>query len=166
MRFLRRASAVLLVATFLAEPWLSFAPAARSAAATPTAEIGDEVFVARIERHARTRRQNVREKQRDELIACIAKRPATARQRRIALRRARLAYQRMSAARRAAARRRSRYLAIQTERDARAKGVITCMVFDTRTMQIVGENVYDCESVPPLGAGLKFESFITTYVGS
>ncbi len=159
MRSPLRVSAVLLVAAFLVEPLIGSAPATRAGEWT---DASAEIFIARLAQS----RAKKKETPSGDLIACIAKRPATARQRRIALRRARAAYKRMTAARRAAARRRSRYLAIQTERDAQAKGVITCMVFDTRTLQIVGEKVYDCESVPPIGAGLKFESFIATYVGS
>ena len=159
MRSSLRISTTILLATLTIGPCLEMLPAA--AAGSSWADGPADVFVARIASKHKHEAKDL-----GKLIACIGKRPATARQRRIALRRARLAYRRMSAARRSAARLRSRYLAIQTERDALAKGAITCMVFDTRTMQIVGEKVYDCETEPPIGTGLKFESFVATYVGS
>lgn len=162
MRLPQRLSAAVLLTALTAGPGFELLPSA--GAITPNwANVSTEVFIARV---STKHKDTAKNKEPEQLIACIAKRPATARQRRIALMRAKRAYKRMTAARRAAARRRSRYLAIQTERDAQAKGAITCMVFDTRTMQIVGEKVYDCETEPPIGTGLKFESFVATYVGS
>ena len=39
------------------------------------------------------------------------------------------------------------------------------MIWDTQSEQIVGNNVYDVESAPPVGQTAKFETFSAEYVG-
>jgi gas vesicle protein len=95
----------------------------------------------------------------------IAKRRATERQRRIAEERARLAYERMSTTRKARVKK-TRYIAVKTERDTQAKGAATVMVYDTQTQQVVGGNVYDVKQTPKDGQISKFDTYSAEYVGT
>ncbi|MBV9658601.1 MAG: hypothetical protein JO295_10865 [Verrucomicrobia bacterium] len=103
-----------------------------------------------------------------QVVKCVLKHEATRHQREVAQENARRAYFSQSARRRAALRhgKRSRYIAVQTVRNTESSGEASCMVFDTRNQQIVGNTVYDCDSVPAVGATAKFDSFDATYVGS
>ncbi|HEX8295453.1 MAG TPA: hypothetical protein VF593_04085 [Chthoniobacteraceae bacterium] len=68
-----------------------------------------------------------------------------------------------------AARRRSvRYLAVETEKDARTspQAEKSIMIFDTETQEIVGNNVYDVRSTPRVGGISKFETYTAEYVGA
>jgi hypothetical protein len=103
----------------------------------------------------------------------IAKHQATVRQRQIAEQRARLAFARRqreeAAARRTGrARPRARYIAVDTVKDERSspKAKKSIMIWDTRSQEIVGNNVYDVESTPALGSTAKFETYSAEYVGS
>jgi hypothetical protein len=49
----------------------------------------------------------------------------------------------------------TRYVALRTPRDHRAKGKESVMIFDTQTAEIVGNSVYDLNTAPLPGA--KFE---------
>jgi hypothetical protein len=62
---------------------------------------------------------------------------------------------------------RPRYIAITTVKDRRAspKAKKVVMIFDTHAERLVGNNVYDLESVPPLDSTLKFETYSIAYVG-
>lgn len=95
-------------------------------------------------------------------IVILAKHKATEHQRKIAMARARTA---MAAHRKV--KRVPRYLAVDTAKDQRtapqaAKSVV---IFDTETQEIVGNNVYDVKSTPPVGGTAKFETFTAEYVG-
>ena len=59
-----------------------------------------------------------------------------------------------------------RYLAVDTEKDERAVGEATVMIFDTESAQIVGNNVYDVSVQPPLGVTAQFDTYAATYVGT
>lgn len=112
-------------------------------------------------------------------IQVIAKHQATQRQRQIAQQRARAAQAKINAqhqreadaarktGRKYAAKKRPRYLAVDTEKNEqtspRAKKVV--MIWDTQSEQIVGNNVYDVESTPALGQTAKFETYSAEYVG-
>lgn len=60
----------------------------------------------------------------------------------------------------------ARYLAVRTKSDARAKTSTSVMIWDTQAQEIVGNNVYDINSPPPVGASVKFETFAAEYVGA
>ncbi len=119
----------------------------------------------------------------------IAKHQATERQRQVAERRARAAYQRMMADRAAddarearstsrrstasskpkarAKKKAPRYIAVDTEKDQRTspKAKKSVMIWDTQSQEIVGNNVYDVESTPAVGSTAKFETYSAQYVG-
>lgn len=112
-------------------------------------------------------------------IHVIAKHQASQRQRQIAQQRARAAQAKINAqlrrevaaaresGRKYAAKKRPRYIAVDTEKNAetspRAKKVV--MIWDTQSEQIVGNNVYDVESTPAIGQTAKFETYSAEYVG-
>lgn len=98
----------------------------------------------------------------------IAKHQATERQRRIAEQRARVYYGRLSSARKAdLQRKRVRYIAVDTERDEKTspKARKAVMLYDTQSNEIVGNNVYDVQTPPPVGSTAKFETRSAEYVG-
>lgn len=125
-------------------------------------------------------------------VTVIAKHQATVRQRQVAEARARAAYARLLARQREAERseeqRRAasaatpkrkaktasrkpvvpRYIAVDTEKDERtaptAKKAV--MIWDTQSQEIVGNNVYDVESAPSVGATARFETYSAEYVGA
>ena len=95
----------------------------------------------------------------------IAKHQATERQRRIAEERARIAY----AERKATLRKKNvRYIAVDTEKNDKTspKAKKSVMIWDTQSEQIVGNNVYDVQTPPPVGKTAKFETYSAEYVGS
>ena len=112
-------------------------------------------------------------------VRVIARHQATQRQRQIAEQRARIAQaklhaqrQREAAAakksgRRYVAKKRPRYLAVDTEKNQEtapgAKKAV--MIWDTQSEQIVGNNVYDVESTPAIGQTARFETYSAEYVG-
>ncbi len=59
----------------------------------------------------------------------------------------------------------TRFLAVRTHSDARAKTLVSVMIWDTQTQEIVGNSVYDINSPPPPGSSVKFETFSAEYVG-
>lgn len=105
----------------------------------------------------------------------IAKHQATERQRRIAEQRARVYYGRVVAqrkrdeqsGRKVAARKHSRYIAVDTERDEKTspKAKKAVMIWDTQSESVVGNNVYDVQSPPAVGSTAKFETYSAEYVG-
>ncbi|MEA3208635.1 MAG: hypothetical protein QOE70_1692 [Chthoniobacter sp.] len=129
-------------------------------------------------------------------IVIIAKHQATERQRQIAQARARVAVARLRAsqaratvpekkaataagkpvptkkaevAKKAAAPRKlPRYIAVDTEKDERTapQAKKSVVIFDTETQEIVGNNVYDVKSTPPVGGTAKFETYTAEYVGT
>lgn len=61
-----------------------------------------------------------------------------------------------------------RYIAVDTPKDERTspQAARAVMIFDTQTQEIVGNNVYDVRSTPPLGGTARFETFTAEYVGT
>jgi len=99
----------------------------------------------------------------------IAKHQATERQRQIAEQRARLAYVQMSAERKSQLKaRKTRYIAVDTEKDEHTspQAKKSVMIWDTQSQQVVGNDVYDLKSVPPVGSTAKFDTYSAEYVGS
>ena len=91
----------------------------------------------------------------------IAKHQATERQRRIAEERAQRAYARMSAERKSQMKaRKTRYIAVDTEKNEQtsAGAKESVMIWDTQSQQVVGNNVYDVKSPPPVGSTAKFDT--------
>jgi hypothetical protein len=61
-----------------------------------------------------------------------------------------------------------RYIAVDTAKDERTapQAQKAVVIFDTETQEIVGNNVYDVKSTPPVGGTAKFETYTAEYVGS
>jgi hypothetical protein len=61
-----------------------------------------------------------------------------------------------------------RYIAVDTVKDERTspQAARAVMIFDTQTQEIVGNDVYDVRSTPPVGGTARFETFTAEYVGS
>lgn len=61
-----------------------------------------------------------------------------------------------------------RYLAVDTVKDKRAspKAKKVVMVWDTRAEDFVGNNIYDVENPPAIGATAKFETYAAEYIGT
>ena len=59
-----------------------------------------------------------------------------------------------------------RYIAVDTEPDARSKGSKSVMIWDTQAEAIVGNNVYDVATPPRMLETVKFETYSAEYVGS
>lgn len=123
----------------------------------------------------------------------IAKHQATERQRRIAEERARATYQKMVAENRrreaeasAAAKpqpsgkkpsvakrpqkpaKLPRYIAVDTVKDERTspKAKKSVMIWDTQAESVVGNDVYDISTSPPVGSTARFETYSAQYVAS
>jgi hypothetical protein len=60
-----------------------------------------------------------------------------------------------------------RYIAVDTARDKRSspKAKKVVMIWDTHAETLVGNNVYDLESPPPVGDTAQFETYSAEYVG-
>ena len=117
-------------------------------------------------------------------IVIIAKYQASERQRRVAEERARVAYARMAQERKVAVETPSqggapsgqraqtkpkkklpRYIAVDTEPDARSRGKKAIMLWDTQAQEIVGNQVYDVERPPRPLETARFETYAAEYVG-
>ena len=99
----------------------------------------------------------------------IAKHQATERQHRIAEERAEQAYARMSAKRKSDLKaHKTRYIAVDTEKDEHTapQAKKSVMIWDTQSQEVVGNNVYDVKSPPPVGSTAKFDTYSAEYVGS
>lgn len=61
-----------------------------------------------------------------------------------------------------------RYIAVDTAKDEHTapQAEKAVVIFDTETQEIVGGNVYDVKSTPPVGGTAKFETFTAEYVGN
>jgi len=99
-------------------------------------------------------------------VAIIAEHEATVRQRQVAAERGRA----WTARRHAApehARRYGRYIAVDTEPDTRTapQAQKSVMIFDTEAQQVVGKNVYDVQTPPPVGTIARFETYSAQYIG-
>jgi len=103
------------------------------------------------------------------VIYVIATHEATERQHRIAEERAQRAYARMSAERKSKMKtRKTRYIAVDTEKDEHTapQAKKSVMIWDTQSQEVVGNNVYDVKSPPPVGSTAKFDTYSAEYVGS
>ena len=58
----------------------------------------------------------------------------------------------------------SRYIAVTTKRDSRAKTATNVMIFDTQSESIIGNSVYDLNERPPGGEPIRFETYSASYV--
>ena len=58
----------------------------------------------------------------------------------------------------------SRYIAVTTKRDSRAKTSTNVMLFDTQSESIIGNSVYDLNERPPEGEPVKFETYSASFV--
>jgi hypothetical protein len=99
----------------------------------------------------------------------ISKHQCTERQRRIAEERARVYYGRLASSKKATLKKnRVRYIAVDTERSKQAspKAKKSIMIWDTQSEAVVGHNVYDVHSTPPVGATGRFDNYDATYVGA
>ena len=100
----------------------------------------------------------------------ISKQQATERQRKIAEQRARLfmARREKQLASQPAAKKAkpARFIAVQTEKTAQSQGQASVMVFDTKTNEVVGNNVYDLKTAPQVGQTAKFDTYSAQYVGA
>jgi hypothetical protein len=98
-------------------------------------------------------------------VAIIAEHEATERQIHVAVERGRAWIARRVAADQPAPRK--RYIAVDTESDSRTapEAKKSVMIFDTEAQQVVGKNVYDVQSPPPVGAIARFETYSAQYVG-
>jgi hypothetical protein len=102
-------------------------------------------------------------------VVVIAKRQASERQRKIAEERARKFQAKLTPEKKAVMKKKHvRYIAVETVRDERTspKAKKDVMIWDTESQQIVGNNVYDVESTPPVGQTAKFETYAAEYVGT
>jgi len=101
-------------------------------------------------------------------VAIIEEHEATARQRQVAAQRGRAwTARRLASPQSAPARRHARYIAVDTEPDARTspQAQKSVMIFDTGAQQVVGKNVYDVETPPAVGEIARFETYSAQYVG-
>ena len=96
----------------------------------------------------------------------VAKYEASREQRQVAESAARRAAPKAAAKARATSKPSPRYVAVRTRSDARAKTKTSVMVWDTRTEQIVGNDVYDLNETPPSGALVKFETYSAQFVAA
>jgi hypothetical protein len=71
-------------------------------------------------------------------------------------------------ARRKAPKKQPRYIAVDTEKSETASPKVkkSVMIFDTQAQEIVGNDVYDVQSTPPVGGTAKFDTYTAEYVGS
>lgn len=102
-------------------------------------------------------------------VVVIAKRQASERQRKIAEERAKKFQAKLTPEKKATMKaKKVRYIAVETEKDERTspKAKKDIMIWDVESQQIVGNNVYDVESTPPIGQTAKFETYAAEYVGT
>jgi len=112
-------------------------------------------------------------------VHVIAKHQADERQRQVAIARAKAAQARIAARQKSAAeaarksgkkfvaKKAPRYIAVDTVKNAQTSPGASkaVMIWDTQSEQIVGNNVYDVESAPPVGQTARFETVSAEYVG-
>jgi hypothetical protein len=108
-------------------------------------------------------------------VVIIAKYQATERQRHVADQRARTAYAKLarqtapghttSGTSTKSKRKMPRYIAVDTEPDARSKTGKSVMIWNTETQEVVGNNVYDVQSTPRPLETARFETYSAQYVG-
>ena len=98
-------------------------------------------------------------------VAIIAEHDATERQAQVATDRGKAWTKRRNASAQTTGR--EHYIAVDTVPDANTspKAVKSVMIFDTEAQQVVGKDVYDVQSPPPVGAIARFETYSAQYVG-
>jgi hypothetical protein len=92
----------------------------------------------------------------------ISKNQASARQRQVAEDRARNYAARTGEF----SKRSTRYIAVRTEDGGRAQGKAQVMIYDIHSGTIVGNAVYDMNSVPPVGEMGDFAGYHARYIGT
>jgi hypothetical protein len=99
------------------------------------------------------------------VVSIIAQHEASERQRRIAQQRAARAY---VVHKSRIKQHKARYIAVDTEKDQKSSSQAkkSVMIWDTQSQQVVGNEVYDVKSPPPVGSTAKFEGYQAEYVGS
>lgn len=99
------------------------------------------------------------------VVSIIAQHEASERQRRIAEQRAARAY---VAHKTRLKEHKTRYIAVDTEKDSKSSSQAkkSVMIWDTQSQKVVGNEVYDVKSPPPVGSTAKFEGYQAEYVGS
>ena len=90
----------------------------------------------------------------------VAKYAATPVQREVAVERGRAAVKKMA---KRNAKPKSRYIAVKTKSDSRAKTSTNVMIFDTQSESIIGNSVYDLNERPPAGQPIRFETYSASY---
>ncbi len=60
----------------------------------------------------------------------------------------------------------TRYIAVRTEDGGRAQGKAQVMIYDIHSGRIVGDSVYDMQSVPPVGEMGDFAGYHARYIGT
>lgn len=98
-------------------------------------------------------------------VHVVSKHEASKMQREIAEARAKAVYAELPPATKKQVQKK-RYIAVDTKKDDRFTGDKAVMIFDTKTEQVVGNNVYDIEKAPPVGSTAKFDTVSATYIGS
>ena len=90
----------------------------------------------------------------------VAKYAASPVQRQVAVERGKAAVRKMA---KRQVKPKSRYIAVTTKRDARAKTSTNVMIFDTQSESIIGNSVYDLNERPPAGQPIRFETYSASY---
>ena len=91
----------------------------------------------------------------------VAKYAATPVQREAAVERGRAAVKKMA---KRNVKPKSRYIAVTTKRDSRAKTATNVMIFDTQSESVIGNTVYDLNERPPGGQPIRFETYSASFV--
>lgn len=91
----------------------------------------------------------------------VAKYAATPVQREVAVKRGRAAVKKMATRHEKP---KSRYIAVTTKGDSRAKTSTNVMIFDTQSESIIGNSVYDLNDRPPSGQDVRFETYSASYI--
>ena len=92
----------------------------------------------------------------------VAKYAATPVQREVAVTRGRAAVKKMT---KRNVKPKARYIAVNTQRDSRAKTSTNVMIFDTQSESIIGNTVYDLNERPPTNQTVRFETYSASYFG-
>ncbi len=58
-----------------------------------------------------------------------------------------------------------KYIAVQVQKVSHSRGPAQVMLFDTKTQQVVGNDVYDLKSTPKKFEPLMFDTYSAEYVG-
>jgi len=97
----------------------------------------------------------------------IAKHQASEEQKKIAQARAELYYKRLDAEQKETLQKKKvRYIAVDTKKDSKTQGQKAVMIYDTKSQQIVGNDVYDVKESPKVGQTTKLDNYTAQYVGS